>query len=120
MIMTPQWVSFYKTSRRERKRAVMNLKLLWERYKASHRVRLVTPLQAEVPVAVRGPKPFRSLTHDESLAILEDAIEWLVDEAKTTLAMPNGPGKNRLRAELRGRHESMIRDFARLVREQED
>ena len=99
----------------------MNLKLLWERYKASHRMRLVAPpLQAEVPVAVRGPKPFRSLTQDESVAILEDAIEWLVDEAKSTMAMPNGPGKDRLRAELRGRHESMIRDFARLVREQEN
>jgi hypothetical protein len=65
------------------------------------------------------PKPFQLLTNDESIAILDDAIQWLIDEVRTTEAMPDGPFKERRRAELQARDKSMARDFARFVREQE-
>jgi len=95
---------------------VMNLKLLWERYKAQRRVLVAAQ---PVPVEPRGVKPFQPLTHSESVAILDDAAEWLIDEARATLAMPDGPSKDRRKAELRGRNQSMGRDFARLVRKHE-
>ena len=94
----------------------MNLKLLWERYKAQRRV-----FVAAQPVSVerRGVKLFQPLTLSESVAILDDAAQWLIDEARTTLAMPDSPSKDKCKAELRGRNQSMGRDFARLVRNHE-
>ena len=109
---------FLKTIEKKGNVRPMKLRALWERYKANHRMRFVAP--PPLRAAVTGPKPFQSLTHDQSVAILEDAIQWLIDEAKATLELPNGAPKERRRAELRGRHESMVRDFARLARKQED
>ena len=91
----------------------MNLKLLWERYKAQRRELVAV---RSVPVVPRGLKPFQPLTHSQSVAILDDAAEWLIDEVQATLAMPDGPSKDRRKTELRGRNQSMARDFARLVR----
>ena len=62
---------------------------------------------------------FEPLTHEQSVAVLEDSIQWLIDEARATMAMPSGLAKERRKAELRGRDKSMARDFARLVREQQ-
>jgi hypothetical protein len=93
----------------------MKLKLLWERYRAQHRMLIEA---RSGPVESTRPKPFQPLTHDQSIAILEDAVQWLIDEAKASAAVPNGPSKDRRRAELRGRHESMAREFARLLRKQ--
>ena len=94
----------------------MNLKLLWERYKAQRGERVAARF---VPAKARRAKPFQPLTHFQSVAILDDAAEWLIDEVKATLAMPDGPSKERRRAELRARNQSMGRDFARLVRNHE-
>jgi hypothetical protein len=71
------------------------------------------------PVEPKGPKPFQALTRAESIAVLEDAVQWLIDESKATLAIPNGPCKDRRKAELRARDKSLARDFVRLMREQE-
>jgi len=46
---------------------------------------------------------------------VNDVIEWFTDEITTMLAMPDGPSKEHRRAELRARHQSMIRDYERLV-----
>ena len=93
----------------------MKLKSFWERYRAQRRSLTVT-----VPPPIEGgPKPFQPLTPDESIAVLEDAIQWLIEEARAMPAMPNGPSKDRRRAELRARDKSMARDFARLVKEQQ-
>lgn len=93
----------------------MRLKALWERYRAQRRA-----LTVAVPLATaRGPKPFQPLTRGESIAVLEDAIQWLINEVKATFALPKGPHKKRREAELRARDKSLARDFARLVRQQE-
>ncbi len=92
----------------------MKLRALWERYRTQRRALTV----AVFPKA-RGPKPFQALTRDESIAVLEDAIQWLINEAKATFALPKGPYKKRREAELRARDKSLARDFARLVRQQE-
>jgi hypothetical protein len=94
----------------------MKLRILWEHYRAQRRV-LMGPRSG--PVEPTRPKPFQPLTHDQSVAILDDAVQWLIDQAKANMAMPTGPSKDRRRAELRGRHESMVREFSRLVRKQE-
>ena len=94
----------------------MKLKDLWERYRAQRRA---LTLAVPSPLERRVPKPFEPLTHYESIAVLEDAIQWLIDEARTTLAIPNSPSKDRRKAELRARDKSMARDFARLVMDQE-
>ena len=60
-------------------------------------------------------KPFQPLTRAESVMILNDAMQWLMDETEATLAMPNGPSKERRRAELRSRYRSMARDVERLA-----
>jgi hypothetical protein len=42
-----------------------------------------------------------------------------MDEARATLAMPDGSLKEWRKAELRARDKSVARDFQRLIREQE-
>ena len=93
---------------------IMNLKSFWERHRAQRWAGT-----AALPVKARTPKPFQPLTREESIAILDDTIHWLIDEARITLAMPDGPSKERLKAELRARDKSIARDFQRLIREQE-
>jgi hypothetical protein len=93
---------------------IMNLKSFWERHRAQR-----WPGTAALPVKARTPKPFQPLTRQESIAILDDTIQWLMDEARVTLLMSDGPSKERRRAELRARDKSMARDFQRLIREQE-
>jgi hypothetical protein len=61
------------------------------------------------------PKPFQPLSHHESILVLEDAVQWLMDEAKSTIGMPEGPAKRRRWAELEGRDQSLVRDFQRLL-----
>ena len=94
----------------------MKLRTLWERYMAQRRA-----LTAALPplLEARTSKPFTPLTREESTAILDEAIRWLMDEARSTLAMPNGPSNERRRAELRARYRSVTRDYLRLAKEQE-
>lgn len=92
----------------------MNLKSFWER----HRVQRWAGTAA-LPAKARTPKPFQPLTRQESIAILDDTIQWLVDEARATLVMPDGPSKERRKAELRARDKFIARDFQRLIRGQE-
>jgi len=92
----------------------MNLNILWKRHRAQRWAGTATP-----PVKTRTPRPFQPLTHHESIVILEDTIEWLMDEARATLAMPDGPSKERCMAELRARDKSIAHDFQRLIRGQE-
>jgi len=94
--------------------AIMNLKSFWERHRAQRWVGT-----AALPAKARTPKPFQPLTRNESIAILDDAIQWLMDEARATLLMSDGPSKKRREAELRARDKSMARDFQRLISEQE-
>ena len=95
---------------------LMKLESFWER----HRARRWAPIAgARLSVEARTPKPFQPLTRDESIAVLDDAIQWLIDETRTTLAMPNSPAKLRRWAELRARDKCMARDFKRLARQQE-
>jgi len=92
----------------------MNLKSFWERHRSQRWATRAVP-----PTKVRTPRPFQPLTRDESIAILDDTIQWLMDEARVTFIMPDGAPKERRTAELRGRHKSIARDFHRLIREQE-
>jgi len=92
----------------------MNLKSFWERHRAQR-----WAATAALPAKARTPKPFQPLTRQQSIAILDDTIEWILDEARATLVMPEGKSKERRRAELRARDGSIARDFRRLVREQE-
>ncbi len=94
---------------------VMKLRLLWERWHAHRRA---VPAPFPRPSRAMTRKCFEPLTHDQSIAVLDDAIQWLINEAKATRAMPDGPERQRRRAELRGRDKSMARDFARLMRQQ--
>ncbi len=94
----------------------MKLKSFWERHRAQ---RWTLTAAVSLPAKARTPKPFQPLTNDQSIAVLEDAIQWLIDEARTMHAMPDGPSKEGRRAELRARDKSMARDFARLMRERE-
>jgi hypothetical protein len=94
----------------------MNLKALWERCGVQRRAPTAAPTP---PIKARTPKPFQPLTHGESIATLWDAIQWLIDETRTTYTLPNGPFKMRRYAELQARDKSLARDFARLVRKQE-
>ena len=64
----------------------------------------------------KTPKPFQPLTRDESIVILDDAIEWLRDEIRTTLTTPDCPFKELRLAELEARDQSMNQDFRRLRR----
>ncbi|HTL57132.1 MAG TPA: hypothetical protein VL361_15730 [Candidatus Limnocylindrales bacterium] len=93
---------------------IMNLKSFWERHRAQRWAGT-----AALPAKARKPKPFQPLTRQESIAILDDTIEWLMDEARTTMAMPDGPSNERRKAELRARDKSIARDFQRLIRGQE-
>ena len=61
------------------------------------------------------PKPFQPLTPQESIAIVADAIHWLRDEDRACAVMPDGPFKERRRAELRARDKSLARDLDRLI-----
>ena len=92
----------------------MKLKSYWERYRAQRWAATASP----APKA-ETPKPFQPLTRDESIAILDETIQWLMDEARATFIMPDGPSKNRRQAELRARDKSIARDFRRLVRKHE-
>jgi len=92
----------------------MNLKSFWERLRAQRWAGTAALL-----ARARAPKPFQPLTRQQSIAILEDTIQWLVDEARITLAMPDGPSKERRKADLRARDKSIARDFQRLIRKQE-
>jgi hypothetical protein len=71
-----------------------------------------------VPAEPGTPKPFEPLTLDESIAVLDDAVQWLVDETWAALALPDGPSKDLRLAELRARNKSMVRDFERLIKKQ--
>ena len=92
----------------------MNLKSFWERHKAQRWAGTAAP-----PPRARTPKPFQPLRADESIAVLDDTIQWLMDEARATVAMPDGPAKEQRTAELRGRDQSVARDFRRVIRKQE-
>jgi hypothetical protein len=94
--------------------AIMSLKSFWERHRAQRWAGT-----AALPPKARTPKSFQPLTRQESIAILDDTIQWLMDEARVTLAMPDGSLKERRKAELRARDKSIARDFHRLIREQE-
>jgi len=94
---------------------VMKLRTFWERYRPQ---RWGPTAGARLPVETIALKPFQPLTRDESIAVLDDAIQWLIDETKSTLAMPNSPSKLRRWAELRARDRCMARDFKRLLKEQ--
>ena len=93
--------------------AIMNLKSFWERHRA-HR----WAGTAALPVKATTPTPFQPLTRQESIAILDNTIQWLMDETRITLAMPDGLTKERRKAELRARDKSIAPDFQRLIREQ--
>ena len=93
--------------------AIMNLKSFWERHRARRWAGTAVPSARE-----KAPKPFQPLTRDESIAILDDTIQWLMNEARTTFFMAEGPSKGRRQTELRGRDKSIARDFQRLIREQ--
>ncbi len=90
----------------------MNLKSFWERHRARRWTIIATP-----PAKERAPKPFQPLTRDESIAILDDTVQWLIDEVRVTFLMADGPLKERRQAELRGRDRSIARDFYRLIRD---
>ena len=92
----------------------MNLKSFWERRRAQRWAGT-----ASLPAKAKTPKPFQPLTRQESIAILGDTIQWLMDEAGATLAMPDGSLKEWRESELRARDKSIARDFQRLVRDQE-
>jgi len=92
----------------------MNLKSFWERHRAQRWAGT-----AALPLKARTPTPFRPLTRLESIAILDDTIQWLMDEARITLAMRDGPWRERRKTELRARDKSVARDSQRLIREQE-
>jgi hypothetical protein len=92
----------------------MNLKRFWER----HRPR-PWAVTAGPPTTGRTPKPFQPLTRNESIAILDDTIQWLMDEAWATMLMPDGACKERRKVELRARDKSIARDFHRLRRKLE-
>ncbi len=94
--------------------AIMSLKSFWERHRA-HR----WAGTAALPNKAATPQPFQPLTHQQSIAILADTVEWLMDETRATLAMPDGPLKDLRKAELRARDQSLFRDFRRLVKNQE-
>ena len=87
--------------------ALMNLKSFWERHRAQR-----WSVTASRPAKARPPRPFQPLTRDESIAVLNDAVEWLMDEARTTLLMPEGQAKELRKAEL-------VRDFHRLIGQQD-
>ena len=93
----------------------MNLKNFWGRHRAQRWAGT-----AAQPAKARTLKPFQPLTRQQSIAILHDTIEWLMDEARATSVMPEGRSKERRKAELRARDKSIARDFQRLIREQED
>ena len=88
----------------------MNLRYFWERYKPRRRT-----LTAASSAKARTPKPFQPLTREESILILDDALQWLMDEAKATSSLSDGPLKHRRNAELRARDIAMHRDFQRLI-----
>jgi hypothetical protein len=94
--------------------AIMNLKSLWERHRARLWAIAVAP-----PSKGRTRRPYQPLRRNESIAILNDTIQWLMDEARATMLMPDGLSKERRMTELRARDKSIARDFQRLVREQE-
>ena len=94
--------------------AIMSLKSFWERHR-THR----WAGTAALPCKPATPKPFQPLTHQQSIAILDDTVQWLMDEARATLAMPDGPFKEWRMAELRARDQSLFRDFRRLIGKQE-
>jgi hypothetical protein len=64
------------------------------------------------------PKSFQALTRRESVAVLNDAIQWLVSEMVITLTMPNCPFKSRRLAELQARDESLARELERWSKKQ--
>ena len=94
---------------------VMKLKIFWERYRAQ---RWAPTAGARLPLEGKTPKPFQPLTHEESRAVLEDATQWLIDQTRTMLTMPDGLAKERRWAELRARHKSLVLDSLRLARDQ--
>jgi len=94
--------------------AIMNFKSFWERQRAQRWAGT-----AGAAAKPRIPNPFQPLTRQQSIAILDDSIQWLTDEAQAMLMMPDGESKERRRAELRARNKSIARDFYRLVKQQE-
>ena len=93
----------------------VKIRALWERCGTRHWA--LAPA-SRLPGQARTPTRLPALTRDEFTALLDNAIQWVIDETKAVRAMPNGPSKERRWAELRARDRSMARDFERLVREQ--
>ena len=96
---------------------IMRLESFWERHR---RQRWAPIAGAHRSGEARTPKPFQPLTHEESIAVLEHANQWLIDEARATVVLLNGPDRERRQTELWARYKSMTRDYARLARKQED
>ena len=94
----------------------MKLESYWERHRAQ---RWAATADARRSGEARTPKPFEPLTHEESIAVLEHANQWLIDEARATAVLLNGPYRERRKAELWARYKSMTRDYARLMSKQE-
>ena len=93
---------------------IMNLKSFWERHRAQ-RWAGTAVRQAKA----RTPKGFQPLTRQESINVLAGTIRWLKTEARATLAMSDGPSKERRSAELRARDRSIARDLVQLTRQPE-
>ncbi len=94
----------------------MKPKSLWEQFLAQRR--MIGPA-VPLPIQSKTPKPFQPLTRQQSIEILDDSIQWLIDETRATLAMPSGPSKDRRWTELQGRNKSFERDFERFIRSRE-
>ena len=73
------------------------------------------PVTPSRPGKAIAPKPFESLPREQSRALLLVSLYWLEYEAWGILAMTDGPAKEQLRAELRGRHRAMLREYERLL-----
>jgi hypothetical protein len=93
----------------------MKPKTLWERRRLQCRTLKV---DARPPAGTRTPEPFQPLTRLESMAVLDETIQWLIEETTALLMMPSCPFKELRRAELRARDSSMRRDLLRLQRSQ--
>ena len=89
----------------------MNMQSFWERHRAR---RWPATAEAGLPLEEKPPEHFQPLTRDESITVLDDANRWIVNEARSTSAMPEGRAEESRWAELAGRDKPLVRDFVRL------